>query len=93
MGVGAGAAGVCSGYWLDASGFVQPMICITALQFLCLLLILLLPDSKKISEERNERSSYASCDVDVVQPGYGSCDGIKPGQDQLPARMSRSGRV
>ena len=83
VGVGAGVAGVCSGYWLDASGYAQPIICATALLLLSLILVYFLPDSKKISEERNKRSSYASCDVDPNQSCYGSCDGIKPGQVRL----------
>ena len=66
MGIGAGIAGVCSGYWLDASGFLQPIVCVGAIQFFSFLLIFLLPDSKKIRDKRNEENISPIYDKSLV---------------------------
>ena len=75
FGVGAGIAGVSSGYWFDSQGYLQPVVVNTGLLIVAFFLIFLLPDSMKIREMRNETSHQTSEDrKEPEQIGYESCD-------------------
>jgi len=80
FGVGAAISGVSSGYWYDAQGYLQPIIVITALQFVAFFMIFLLPDSLKIREKRNETSCSITDDGNKKERGgYGSCGSEETG--------------
>ena len=58
LGIAGGVAGVTSGYWLKARGFLEPIFFSAVLDFLSLLLVFLLPDSREI-RKRNEETQKA----------------------------------
>ena len=93
VGVGAGIAGITTGYWIDARGFFEPTACATALYILSFALIFFLPDSLKIRDQRIQRyeaspakfvnetngSLANSNGVEESDSKYGSCSKPKPG--------------
>ena len=92
IGVGAGIAGVSSGYWFDSQGYFPPIVVTTALQLVVLFLIFLLPDSLKIREMRNETLHQSSEDRKVSeQIGYGSCEMKTTGMSRKLARYGTAG--
>ena len=58
LGIAGGISGVTSGYWLKARGFLEPIFFSAVLDFLSLLLVFLLPDSREI-RKRNEETQKA----------------------------------
>ena len=92
MGVGAGIAGVTSGYWFNSQGYFPPIVVGTALQVVVLFLIFLLPDSLKIREMRNEMSHQKSEDrKGSEQIEYGSCDVKTTGMSRKLASYGTAG--
>ena len=93
VGVGAGIAGITTGYWIDARGFFEPTACSTALYILSFALIFFLPDSLKIRDQRIQRyeastakfvnetngSLANSNGIEESDSKYGSCSKPEPG--------------
>jgi len=66
LGIAGGLAGVLSGFWVK-NGFLKPVVVSAIVSGIALLLVGVLPDSRKIKEELRKRSELPECDCDVTQ--------------------------
>jgi len=78
FGMGAGIAGVTTGYWVDAQGFIPPVTLSAGIDFFVFFLIFLLPGSKKIKENKKETSNLITTktkdDSKKHERQYGACE-------------------
>ena len=61
IGVGGGLGGVVGGFWAQSEGFFQPLVSTSFMSVATLMLLPLLPDSRKINAEIvAERQKYVA---------------------------------
>lgn len=63
VGIGGGIAGVLGGFWLKASGYLQPILFTLVLEILALVGIYFLPDSKLVKKRGTTSSVDAKEDT------------------------------
>nr|XP_002119904.3 proton-coupled folate transporter-like [Ciona intestinalis] len=66
MGVGGGVAGICSGYWIEAQGFFNPVLSTMIINISSLLLVPLLLNPQKIKKENKLKEEKESVGIEPI---------------------------